>query len=110
VRAGLSLTEYQTLQAVLVASANNYTRSLALWAYGSDQAFASAAADWLARHNLDSTTIVEPTGIDPRNQSTVADLLELAKIALAHPVMAELVSTTSANLPYIGEINNTNKI
>lgn len=110
VRAGLTLSEYQVLQTVLIASANNYARSLGIWAFGSDEAFVTAAGDWLDRQGLHDTTLIEATGIDPANQSTSGDLVELAKLALAHPVIAEIVATPSATLPYVGLIESSNKI
>lgn len=110
VKAGLSLSQYQVIQTVLISSANNYARSLARWAFGSDAAFVEAAGQWLDRQGLNATTLVEATGIDSGNRSTPADLLELAKMSLAQPVVAEIVAQSTADLPFVGEIKNSNKI
>jgi D-alanyl-D-alanine carboxypeptidase (penicillin-binding protein 5/6) len=110
VRSGLVLSQYQVLQTVLISSANNYARSLGVWAFGSDAAFVTAAGEWLERHGLHNTTVAEATGIDPANTSTSSDLIELAKLALADPVIAEIVATPAATLPYVGEITSSNKI
>ncbi|TQL48059.1 D-alanyl-D-alanine carboxypeptidase (penicillin-binding protein 5/6) [Homoserinimonas aerilata] len=110
VSAGLVLSEYQALQASLISSANNYARSLGVWAFGSDAGFVTATADWLDRNGLHDTTVMEPTGLDPANRSTASDLLELGKLALANPVVAEIVSMSSATLPVMGLIENSNKI
>lgn len=110
VRAGLVLTERQLLEIVLVSSANNYAESLATWAYGSLSAFLDATRTWLDAHGLHNTTIVEPTGMSPDNRSTAGDLVELGKLALAEPVLAEIVGTKSTALPYLGTVSNTNKL
>ncbi len=108
--AGLELTQLQTMQMTLIESANNYAAALARWAFGSQDAFVAAAQSWLASHGLAHMTIVEPTGIDPRNTSTPADLVELGKLALANPVLAALVSTATTVVPGVGTITNTNAL
>ncbi|AWB89206.1 D-alanyl-D-alanine carboxypeptidase [Salinibacterium hongtaonis] len=110
VRSGLVLTQYETLQASLIPSAANYATSLAIWAFGSEKAFVEAAGEWLTKNGLAETTVTEPTGLDPRNTSTVADLVELGRLALSHPVVAEIVSTPAVTLPTAGLLENSNKI
>lgn len=110
VRAGLELTQRQLLTVVLVSSANNYAESLATWAYGSEEAFLAAARTWLDAHGLTATTLLDSTGMNPGNTSTASDLVELAKIALADPVVSSIVRMPSANLPYIGAFQNTNEL
>ncbi|TFB80688.1 D-alanyl-D-alanine carboxypeptidase [Terrimesophilobacter mesophilus] len=110
VRAGLKLSERQVLQVVLIASANNYAESLSTWAFGSQRAFLAAAADWLAKKGLTSTTLQDSSGMNPGNKSTTRDLIELAKLALADPVVSTIVSTRSVTLPYIGTVANTNAL
>lgn len=110
VSAGIALSQYELLQASLVPSAANYTQSLIIWAFGTEEQFVAAAGEWLAANGLDQTTLVEPTGLDPRNSSTVTDLVELGKIALAHPVIAEIVATPLVHLPGAGLLENSNEI
>lgn len=107
---GTAHTLYQALQAVLIPSAANYTQSLTDWAFGSEEAFAAAAMEWLAANGLDDVTVVEPTGLSPSNRGTVEDLIELGRIALAHPVLAEIVATREVTLPGIGTVENTNDL
>ncbi|WIB27983.1 D-alanyl-D-alanine carboxypeptidase [Curtobacterium sp. MCSS17_015] len=104
------MSEYRVLQVTLMESANNYAGSLALWAFGSMDAYREAAGDWLDDHGLDDTTIVEPTGLDARNRSTATDLVDLGKLALAEPVVKEIVGTASVTIPGVGEIENSNKL
>ncbi|GAA3744951.1 hypothetical protein GCM10022239_20690 [Leifsonia bigeumensis] len=110
VRAGLQLTERQLLTVTLVSSANNYAESLATWAYGSEGAFLSAARTWLDAHGLSNTTLLDSTGMNPGNTSTASDLVELGRIALADPVVSSIVRMSTATLPYIGTIHNTNEL
>ena len=110
VRAGLELTQRQLLTVVLVSSANNYAESLATWGFGSESAFLSAARTWLDANGLTDTTLLDSTGMNPGNTSTAGDLVELAKIALADPVVSSIVRMPSASLPYIGAFQNTNEL
>lgn len=107
---GESLTQYQLLQGILMGSAGNYTQRLADELWPGDRVFAAAAAAWLDRHGLRDITVVEPTGIEEANEAAPAALLPLADLALAHPVVAEIVRTRSVLLPGAGEIENTNSL
>ncbi|HWH98049.1 MAG TPA: D-alanyl-D-alanine carboxypeptidase [Pseudolysinimonas sp.] len=110
VHAGMTFTERQLLELTLIKSANNYTASMALWAFGSQDAFLAAARTWLAGHGLDQFVINEPTGIDTSNVAPVDQIVELGRIALQHPVIAELVATREADVPQIGVVHNTNHL
>ena len=110
VRAGLVLSYRQVLELTVVASANNYTQSLVNWAFGSEAAFLPVANAWLADHGLDSMVLTDATGMNPENVGTASDLVELGRLALADPLLSELVSTKSVEIPSVGEIKNTNKL
>lgn len=110
VRAGMTFTERQLLELTLVKSANNYTMSLARWAFGSSDAFLTAARAWLTRNGLDQIVLIEPTGIDPGNVAPVAELIELGRIALKHPVIVEIVAMREISLPQLGSLPNTNRL
>jgi D-alanyl-D-alanine carboxypeptidase (penicillin-binding protein 5/6) len=110
VHAGQVTSERDVLNLVLMASASNYARSLAHWAFDTDEAFLTAARAWLDRQGLDETTIAGPTGIEPTNTSTVADLLRLAKIALRHPVVAQIVATAQVEIAGVGAVANRNQL
>lgn len=110
VRAGIVVSQRNMLNMSLMASANNYAQSLAAWAFGSEAAYVEAARSWLDRHGLTSTTIGDATGIMPTNTSTVPDLIEIARLALAHPVIAEVVATAAVDVPEIGTILTRNRL
>jgi len=104
------MSERDALEAMLVISASNYADAVSTWAYGSRSAFLRATREWLAANGLTRTTIVEPTGIDPRNVSTPTDLIALGKIAMANPVIAQIVGTPVLDVPPIPAGENTNEL
>ena len=110
VQAGYQFSELDLLRLMLIKSANNYAGSLADWAFGSTSGYATAAGSWLAAHGLTGIHVVEPTGIDPSNVGTAADLVKLGELALADPVIAPIVATAQAQLPNVGGIQNTNML
>jgi len=108
--AGMVLTERQALEAMLLPSANNYAVSLATWAYGSVDKYLAAASAWITAHKLTGTTVVDTSGLSASSKSTPSDLVEIAKMVEANPVLAEIVAMTTADLPTIGVVTNTNKL
>ncbi|WDG18523.1 D-alanyl-D-alanine carboxypeptidase family protein [Microbacterium sp. Clip185] len=107
---GGTLTEYQMLQGMLMGSANNYADRLADTIWPNNAVYARAANDWLAAHGVSGITIAGPAGIEAENAATPEALLEVAKRALADPVIAEIVRTPSVELPGAGLVENTNKL
>lgn len=107
---GDSLTERQVLEVALIKSANNYAGTLALWAFGSNEAYAKAASTYLAAHGLTHTTVDEPTGLDFKNRSTPTDLIALGRLALADPDISEIVGTKATTVPGVGMITNSNQL
>jgi D-alanyl-D-alanine carboxypeptidase (penicillin-binding protein 5/6) len=110
VSAGISLTERELMDLILVKSANNYAETLVNWAFGSEKAYLPIARDWLRENNLDDTSLADSTGFSPANRSTAVDLVELGKIALANPVVSAIVDTKKETVPHIGTIENTNEL
>ena len=109
-QAGSSMSLRDALATMLIPSASNYAEAISTWAFGSQGAFLRATREWLAAHGLTGTTIVEPTGIDPRNASTPSDLIAIGKLAAAHPVIARISGSTSFWHPEIGGVSNTNDL
>lgn len=107
-RRGSAATQRDALELILAASASNYAEVVSTWAYGSQANFRAAAAAWLTKNGLTGTTIVEPTGIDPRNTSTPSDLIAIGRLALAHPVVAEIVASGSVEVEGRGTFRNRN--
>ena len=108
--AGMVLTQREALEAMLLPSANNYATSLALWAYGSKAAYLAAAKEWLAENALTQTSVADTSGLSALSVSSPADLVEIGKLVISHPVLAEIVALKTAILPVIGTVTNTNKL
>jgi D-alanyl-D-alanine carboxypeptidase (penicillin-binding protein 5/6) len=109
VQDGEQLTEYQMLQAMLLPSANNISDSLAIWAYGSLDAYKTAAADFLADNGLKHTQLgSDASGLDPGTISTASDLVMLGELAVREPSISEIALQTRANLPVAGTVYNYN--
>ncbi|WP_426322891.1 D-alanyl-D-alanine carboxypeptidase family protein [Microbacterium sp. E-13] len=107
---GSTMSLRDALATMLIPSASNYAEAVSTWAFGSQGAFIGATRRWLDAHGLGGTTIVEPTGISPRNTSTPADLLAIGRLAAAHPVIASISATRSLALPGPGGMVNTNDL
>lgn len=107
-KTGSSLSEHDALALMLVASACNYADAVSTWAFGSRARYLSAVKSWLATHGLTNTTIVEPTGIDPRNVSTPADLIAIGKLAMMNPAVAAIVGSRGIAVPGVGSLSNNN--
>jgi D-alanyl-D-alanine carboxypeptidase (penicillin-binding protein 5/6) len=107
---GMELTQRQAFEAMLLPSANNYAASLAVWAYGSVDDYLVAANIWLGDNALTQTSVADTSGISTASVSTPADLVEIGKLVVGHPALAEIVALPSAVLPVIGTVTNTNKL
>lgn len=107
---GGTATQYQLIQGMLVGSACNYADVLVTTVWGSQEAFAPAAEAFLTANGLDGITMVEPTGFDARNTATPAALIALGRLALANPVIAQIVKMRSVTLPGAGTVQNTNDL
>lgn len=110
VTAGMTLSLTDTVTVVLVASANNYSASLAEWAFGSVDAYVEAANRWLQENGLVDTTVVDASGLSELNVSTSEDLLQLARIAHDNDTVARVTALPSVDIPGVGTITNTNKL
>lgn len=108
--AGMKLTQREAMTAMLLPSANNYSLSLAVWAYGSTDAYFAAAESWLQANGLTGTVVADTSGLSPASVSTPADLVALGKLVLDNPALASIVALPTADLPTIGTVKNTNKL
>lgn len=108
--AGLQLTTRQVLDLILVPSANNYAISYSRWIFGSDEAFLVAANDWLTRNGLSNVHIEEAAGLSDNNVASPADMVRIARLALANPLIASIVSQTHISIPGVGDITTTNRL
>ncbi len=92
VSVGGELTQRDLLAGMLLASANNYAEILAERAFGSQQAFLEAAADWAKQRELGTLHLADAAGLSPDTVGTAAELVAVAREALRVPAIAELVA------------------
>lgn len=107
---GGSLTEYQMLQGIMLGSANNYIDRLSDELWGSDEGFAEAASQWLSDRGIEGVTLKVPSGFSEENVATPTSLIQIAELAMANPVFAEIVATRTAEIPGVGTVTNTNQM
>lgn len=110
VKAGQKLTEHQLLEGALLFSANNFADKLGTWAYGSDEAFASAANTWLHDHGYTDSHLEEPTGLNAGNVSTPENLLGIAETLLKDPILSPIVREKDTDIPGVGHVENRDKL
>lgn len=106
--AGAVVTQRQMIELMMVHSANNYAESLAVWGFGSVDAYLEAARRWLDAQGLESIRIADTTGFSPDNRATPRDLVALARIAAADPVVAAASARRTLTVPGIGTYENRN--
>lgn len=107
---GVSMSQRDVLELMLLPSANNVAQTLATWAFGSEAAYVEAARAWLAEQGMVGTTIVDASGYDDANASTVGDLLTLGSLVALDSVLAPIVALTSAEVPDTGIVENSNHL
>lgn len=111
VAAGEEITEYQLIEALMLPSANNLSDSLAIWAFGSLDAYFTYANQFLARNGMANTKVaVDASGLDSATVSTATDLTKLGSLALKQPVLMEIAQKKSTVLPVAGTVYNYNTI
>jgi D-alanyl-D-alanine carboxypeptidase (penicillin-binding protein 5/6) len=99
VTVGEQFSERQLLLALLLPSANNIAETLAVWVAGSQAAFVAELNAQAQSLGMSQTSFADASGYSPQTVSTAADLVKLGQAALANPVLAGLVATTSAVMP-----------
>ncbi|MGP3949248.1 D-alanyl-D-alanine carboxypeptidase [Streptomyces sp. 7N604] len=93
---GETLTEYEALQAIMIASANNVARLLARWdANGSEKAFVEKMNDAAKDLGMKNTTYTDPSGLDATTVSTAEDQVKLGRKVMQDPVFREIVAQPS---------------
>jgi D-alanyl-D-alanine carboxypeptidase len=99
-RAGQRITVRELVEAALVPSANDAATTLAYAAAGgSVPRFVSWMNTKAAEIGLRDTHFVTPHGLDrPGHVSTARDIVKLARVALANPVILHYASSESAEI------------
>jgi serine-type D-Ala-D-Ala carboxypeptidase (penicillin-binding protein 5/6) len=108
--AGERLTERQALQALLLPSANNVAAVLARWDAGKTVQFVARMNATARSLGMTRTRYTDPSGYDDKTVSTAADQLRVVDEAMRLRVFANIVASSSASLPVVGTVHNTNTL
>jgi D-alanyl-D-alanine carboxypeptidase (penicillin-binding protein 5/6) len=108
--AGESIDERQLLEALLIPSADNIARFLAIWDAGSMSAFVAKMNAEAATLGMTETHYADASGLDPATVSTATDQAILASVAMKNPVFASIVDMASVVLPVAGLVTNYNPV
>lgn len=104
VQAGVEISQYQAMQAMLLPSANNMSDTLAIWAFGSMEAYNDYANKWLQKNQLIKTKVDGASGYSSLSVSTANEMVRLGILYLQDPLLREISYQTEANIPFAGRI------
>jgi D-alanyl-D-alanine carboxypeptidase (penicillin-binding protein 5/6) len=110
VRVGERLTERRALAAVLLPSANNVAVMLARRVGGSVAAFLRLMNSTARLFGMRHTVYTDPSGFLASTESTAADQVRLAKIAMTQPILRAMVDRREYRIPVAGIIRNTDTL
>jgi D-alanyl-D-alanine endopeptidase (penicillin-binding protein 7) len=99
------------IELALIASDNHAAAALARNYPGGIDGFASATEGKVRALGLESTVLVEPTGLSPRNHSTALDMAKVLQATSAYPLIAEITSKRAHLVIVDGQpwpVRNTN--
>jgi serine-type D-Ala-D-Ala carboxypeptidase (penicillin-binding protein 5/6) len=102
---GETLTEYQLLEGLLVASANNFALMLAEHD-GGLPAFVAKMNAAAAGLGMKATDYTDPSGFNPTTVSTASDQTALGEVVMRSPLIAQIVSERTISLPVAGTLDN----
>jgi serine-type D-Ala-D-Ala carboxypeptidase (penicillin-binding protein 5/6) len=96
---GDQVSRDELLRAMLVASANDAARTLAVDVAGDENRFVEMMNAEAAAAGLDTTRYANPAGLDdPAQQSSAADVARLAHDLMQDPVFGQIVAAESTTL------------
>lgn len=94
---GQTWTRRDLIAATLLGSGNNIAELLIDEVFGGPEEYLTAAADWLDENGLTATTVADGAGLDPASRSKATELAAITRLALAEPVVADLVAERPRN-------------
>lgn len=102
-REGDTLTVRELLTAAMLASGNDAAYALAEHVGGGTGRFVEMMNRNAGELGLDDTSFENPVGLDdPDNHSSARDLARMARVALSHPELREILGTASATIDTAG--------
>jgi D-alanyl-D-alanine endopeptidase (penicillin-binding protein 7) len=112
-RVGTTLTRREALHLALMSSENRAAHALGRTFPGGLAQFVNAMNNRAKQLGMNSTTYVDPTGLNSNDQSTAHDLALLAQAASREPLLREFTTTTSLQVALGGRtllFNNSNRL
>ena len=111
VELGEEISQYDALASTMLASSNNMADTLAIWAFGSLEAYRDYASNMLSGWGITNTKIGnDASGFSETSASTASDLALVGQKVLENPVLAEIVKTQKYTVPVAGELTNSNRL
>ncbi len=107
---GMTLTQYQALQLMLIPSANNIAELLVKRVFGSEDAYTNYAQAMVKRMGLRHTIVTDASGFSSATVSTPSELVTIGIAALKNSVIADIVAQPEATIPGVGLVKNTNEL
>lgn len=108
--AGTEISLRDMLKLIFLPSANDFAAAYAYSVFGDNETFLAAVADWAEHNEIDSLTMVEPTGMNENNQASADDLVRIARMVLENPTLAEFTDMATADIPGIGLVESSNPL
>ena len=100
-RAGQKLTVGQLLSIMLIHSANDAARALAIHVGGTQAGFVAMMNAKARALGLAHTHAVDPDGFSGRETSTARDLATLGQLVMAKPVLRQIVGNRFVSVPRV---------
>jgi D-alanyl-D-alanine carboxypeptidase (penicillin-binding protein 5/6) len=111
VTAGLTFSQYELLEGMLIPSANNFAEMLAAWDAGGQAAFVQKMNAEAKTLGMTNTTYADASGFASGSVSTAQDQLILERALMQNPLFADIVGMKQARLPGgIGQVTNVNEL
>jgi D-alanyl-D-alanine carboxypeptidase (penicillin-binding protein 5/6) len=104
---GESWTQRELLQAMILGSSNNHADTLARWAFGSVEAYVTAANSWLAENGMTDSRVADANGLLDDSAGTGEDLARIAGLAATNPVIADILANPASALVNQRGVSNT---
>jgi D-alanyl-D-alanine endopeptidase (penicillin-binding protein 7) len=100
---GMAFTRRELLNLALMSSENRAAHALARLYPGGVAACVAAMNRKARQLGMDHTVYLDPTGLNPGNRSTAADLTRLVRAAAAYPLIREFTTDHSRRVVAKGE-------
>ena len=111
VQIGEQISEYDALASALLPSSNNMADTLAIWAFGNLENYRAYATKRLQDWGITGLTVgTDASGFSETTTASAATLALLGQKLMENPVLAEIVSKKSQDIPVAGTIKNTNQL